>query len=859
MADQIINEYGTPTALAQCAAAAAAAEVNATEAIAAKTATLAAAEAAEVNATEAIAAKTATLAAAEAAALLVDTVFFATKALMDADLVHNAGVVARVTNDATTANNIYYTKSGASGTGSWTSWAALYIPDCTVTAPKISPLAVTRSKINSDVSAKFTGEKYNYKCLTGTTAMVQYSFDGLGLTSSDAMAVAYDLFSDDANIASYKAIVYLGNDPTDLIEAGTVIGSTAFVPGEIRHYAATHRNFNPTYRYIQVLIQLTFTTNQFTVFSIRNVTVTAGGSQKPLVKILMVNRHTDSTVTPVDYLDTNLMTAANTDEICTQTINSRSKNWDRTHTKTDTSKGPAAYLLFSVLFDLEPYTDLVGQSGVSINFDMLSESQNIKGIYSSLYITNNDINGLLVAPYTDLLPGGTAQVQYWLAGTEQNITNTAAITFANASNYKYLQALVIVNIANTSLYYDIDFANPTLTIGTEVISSVSGFALYASAMADSYLVSSLTDTDLVNYKTLQDGLAAKLSVSDYAQSGALYGAGGLAGWYKSDKISRSIAIVGDSTSDKTMVSPLPPAVEIYNQVEKYYINSGDGLGGCTILDFGAAGNKLSDFLADTNAPSKGITAAIAAHADMYIISYGINDVRNGALTLAQFKALLVTAVETILAQTSGYILLRTPNGFLSDTREAETGWVSPGGSEQTYADLLYNAYDYFRNRYNRVEVIDMQTRIFGRTVNTLANSPYMQDKIHPNETGYKAIADELAEFLLIPKPVVPWKSRTALTADPTAPWTTYPKILENGNYRRVTSGYFVGLTSTYLEFESYSSEAAKIQVGDIVKIGDARAFVVSGTVSNNGTNVRITQTFADTTNDAGMVTVYRNE
>lgn len=44
---------------------------------------------------------------------------FATKAAMDADLAHDAGTLALVTNDPTPANNGTYRKSGASGSGSW--------------------------------------------------------------------------------------------------------------------------------------------------------------------------------------------------------------------------------------------------------------------------------------------------------------------------------------------------------------------------------------------------------------------------------------------------------------------------------------------------------------------------------------------------------------------------------------------------------------------------------------------------------------------------------------------------------------------------------------------------------------------
>lgn len=47
------------------------------------------------------------------------TLGYTTKALMDADLAHDAGALAKVTNDSTPANNGDYIKLGASGSGSW--------------------------------------------------------------------------------------------------------------------------------------------------------------------------------------------------------------------------------------------------------------------------------------------------------------------------------------------------------------------------------------------------------------------------------------------------------------------------------------------------------------------------------------------------------------------------------------------------------------------------------------------------------------------------------------------------------------------------------------------------------------------
>ncbi len=52
------------------------------------------------------------------------TVGFATKAAMDADLNYPANQIALVSGDPTPANNGYYRKVGASGTGSWAKLAA---------------------------------------------------------------------------------------------------------------------------------------------------------------------------------------------------------------------------------------------------------------------------------------------------------------------------------------------------------------------------------------------------------------------------------------------------------------------------------------------------------------------------------------------------------------------------------------------------------------------------------------------------------------------------------------------------------------------------------------------------------------
>ena len=104
------------------------AEIDATDAIAqtqankesaAASATIALNSSGSAAASAASASSSATAAAASAAAASSGILGKQTKALLDADLAHAADKIAYVTNDSNTANNGYYIKLGASGSGSW--------------------------------------------------------------------------------------------------------------------------------------------------------------------------------------------------------------------------------------------------------------------------------------------------------------------------------------------------------------------------------------------------------------------------------------------------------------------------------------------------------------------------------------------------------------------------------------------------------------------------------------------------------------------------------------------------------------------------------------------------------------------
>lgn len=123
--ERIEADINASSAISQTNAAKAAAQVAAASAVSA-------AGLAESSSIVAVAAKVEAVAAA--AGLVTGVKGYATLALLNADLVPGAGVIAMVTNDPTPTNNGYYRKIGATTTGSWT-------------VSTFDPLAATRNAL----------------------------------------------------------------------------------------------------------------------------------------------------------------------------------------------------------------------------------------------------------------------------------------------------------------------------------------------------------------------------------------------------------------------------------------------------------------------------------------------------------------------------------------------------------------------------------------------------------------------------------------------------------------------------------------------------------------------------------------
>jgi lysophospholipase L1-like esterase len=209
----------------------------------------------------------------------------------------------------------------------------------------------------------------------------------------------------------------------------------------------------------------------------------------------------------------------------------------------------------------------------------------------------------------------------------------------------------------------------------------------------------------------------------------------LARWRTGGPSGKTICFLGDST---TAVAP-----NFHERLRTVHCAPGGVLAGCETLNYGDDGSTLAAFLTDTR--EHGITVAIAAKADLYVLCYGLNDVRREPLTMTQFQARIIDAVERLRAGVPhADILLRTPNPMLSANTSYYV-YLQPDESAQAYTDLLSDAYLRLAGRWPNVQVWDAMTEVFG--AESTPTSPLMADQLHPNAAGEIALADALARVI----------------------------------------------------------------------------------------------------------------
>lgn len=209
-------------------------------------------------------------------------------------------------------------------------------------------------------------------------------------------------------------------------------------------------------------------------------------------------------------------------------------------------------------------------------------------------------------------------------------------------------------------------------------------------------------------------------------------------FYKGTKSGKFIDFVGDSTTEA--------AAAMYDRLRQDYAGKGGPLEGAVMQNRGASGNTLHHFVNNIAPNGNTLNQVIQDQADLYIVSYGINDIRGSEAVVGsrpdQIKADLKLVVDRLLKETNGAVLLRIPNPFLSKN-ESKSIVLTPIENAQLYSDQLWEVYQSFEGYSERVDLLDIPNLVFGRKA--MPVHPLMNDILHPNADGYRAIADAIAD------------------------------------------------------------------------------------------------------------------
>jgi lysophospholipase L1-like esterase len=209
----------------------------------------------------------------------------------------------------------------------------------------------------------------------------------------------------------------------------------------------------------------------------------------------------------------------------------------------------------------------------------------------------------------------------------------------------------------------------------------------------------------------------------------------LARWRAGGPNGKTICFLGDSTT--------AVARNFHERFHTVHCAPGGVLAGAETLNYGDDGSALAAFLTDTR--EHGITVAIAAQPDLYVLCYGLNDVRREPLTTDQFQDRIAAAVDQLrVGAPNADIVLRTPNPMLSQNTSYYV-YVQPEESAQVYTDRMRDAYLGLQNRWPNVLVWDAMAEVFG--AESVPAHPRMADQHHPNAAGEIALSDALVRVI----------------------------------------------------------------------------------------------------------------
>lgn len=298
-------------------------------------------------------------------------------------------------------------------------------------------------------------------------------------------------------------------------------------------------------------------------------------------------------------------------------------------------------------------------------------------------------------------------------------------------------------------------------------------------------------------------------------------------FYKQSKSGMVIDFVGDSTTDV--------ATAMFTRFTTIYQATGGWLAGATINNRGNNGGTLTDHVNNV-AGKNNLSTVLADKANLYVYDYGINDIRAGsgspARTPSQIRADLKTAIDAILNQTNGYILLRIPNPFITTNT---MGWIDDITKAEEYSNQLWQIYWSFKDYSPRLDIIDIPRTVFG--VKCRPFHPLMLNTLHPNDQGYIFNADVIAERICDKE---------------------VPELYTNSGYEVVMHGSISSIDNTQVTFWSGNLDE-NVQVGDLLILNNSYGFTIENTPIKGGGFWQVVQNHTGDYSGYGAIKILRRK
>lgn len=215
-------------------------------------------------------------------------------------------------------------------------------------------------------------------------------------------------------------------------------------------------------------------------------------------------------------------------------------------------------------------------------------------------------------------------------------------------------------------------------------------------------------------------------------------------------------------------------------------NSGNLTAAANLFNAGSNGMRLYDALLNLNGilfplvGGNGVLSRLNAMPGVLVLGYGLNDLRQGAVTRGELISMIDAAIyATLNGTTSGAsytsplgagttfvwpatipanpdckIILWGPNSLTIDgngssfvTLTGRFAGMTLAQAAQAITDDLYEAYNAFRDDPRIFRVVQRQD-LFGRTSTTLTASGLMTDILHPNARGQVLLARQITPHVL---------------------------------------------------------------------------------------------------------------